>query len=246
MAQTGISVSPPRTYFDADSGESSIQKIVVSNVSTQNTLDLAVSLGDWRYNEKGENIMFPPDTLANSCASWVAIKKEDTYFTLHPGERKTVEVRMTVPKTASDTAHTAMLYVTQMNAVDDTDLSGAHIRVNVRSGIKLFQKTRASSSKKIEVTNMLFSKEQKALAVHFENQGAIWADGILYTDLVNTQTGIKTKIEQINFFSMPGDKRIIDIPLPKDLSSGEYMASVVFNYGNRDQLEMAELKFTYE
>lgn len=245
-AQTGISVSPPRVYFETDPGQSSTERVVVTNVSVKHTLDLAVSLGDWAYNKYGENMMYPADSLPTSCAGWVTLKKEDTYFSLKPGERKEIEVNITVPQTARDSAHTAMLYVTQMNPVDDIDQKGANIKVSIRSGIKLFQKTRAAVKKKIEITNLHFNKSGKTLTVSFENSGAIWADGILYTDLVNTRTGKKTTIDHIIFYSMPGDRREMEVALPKELPAGEYTASVVIDYGNKDQLEMAELTFTHE
>lgn len=67
-------------------------------------------------------------------------KKEDSYFTLAPGERKDIDVTITVPNTLSDklAAHSAVLYVSQMNPVDDVDSKGANIKVSIRSGIKLF------------------------------------------------------------------------------------------------------------
>jgi len=245
-AQTGISVSPPRVYFETDPGQSSTERVVVTNVSAKHTLDLAVSLGDWAYSRSGENMMYPADSLPASCAGWVTLKKEDTYFSLKPGERKEIGVNITVPQTAKDSAHTAMLYVTQMNPVDDIDQKGANIKVSIRSGIKLFQKTRAAVRKKIEITNLHFNKSGKTLTVSFENTGVIWADGILYTDLVNTRTGKKTTAEHIVFYSMPGDQRDIEVALPKELPAGAYTASVIIDYGNKDQLEMAELTFTNE
>ena len=135
-AQTGISVSPPRIYFDSSPGNSGTQKITVTNVSQKNTLDLAVSLGDWEYDEKGENMMHPSNTLKNSCASWISVKNSDNYFSLAPGERKELDVTITPPKIATDTlsAHTAVLYVSQMNPVDDFDTKGANIKVSIRSG----------------------------------------------------------------------------------------------------------------
>lgn len=87
-AQTGISVSPPRVYFESAQGVSSTQTVTVTNVSEKHALDLAISLGDWNYDEKGDNIIQAAGTLENSCASWINIKKTDNYFSLGPGEKK--------------------------------------------------------------------------------------------------------------------------------------------------------------
>ncbi|WP_426478506.1 fimbrial biogenesis chaperone [Chryseobacterium sp. CBSDS_008] len=246
-AQTGVSVSPPRLYFESDAGKSSTQKVTVTNVSAKNSLDMAVSLGDWEYNETGENKMFPANTLPASCASWVSIKNEDTYFTLGPGERKDIDVTIT-PPTISDQmlAHTAVLYVSQMNPVNDVDNKGANIKVSIRSGIKLFHKFTAKADKKIEIHNLTLAKSKKDLSLLFENQGNIWTDGKIQTELVNTENGNKVSLDQIIFYTMPGNKREVNIPLPASLLKGKYTASVMIDYGDNNNLELAELNFTYE
>ncbi|KMQ68517.1 hypothetical protein ACM39_08400 [Chryseobacterium sp. FH2] len=247
-AQTGVSVSPPRLYFESDAGKSATQKITVTNVSVKNSLDMAVSLGDWEYNEMGENIMYAASTLPSSCASWVSIKKEDAYFTLAPGERKDIDVTITPPNVLSDQllAHTAVLYVSQMNPVDDVDNKGASIKVSIRSGIKLFHKLPAAGKKIIEIQNLTLDKSKKALNLLFENQGNIWIDGKIQTELVNTENGKKLSLDQIIFYTMPGNKREMNIPLPATLEKGKYTASVMMDYGDSNNLELAELNFTYE
>jgi len=80
LAQTGLTVSPPRLYFESSKGQSTNQKVTITNVSSSNTLDLAVSLGDWQYDTSGENITLEPNTLNSSCASWVTVKKEVKYL----------------------------------------------------------------------------------------------------------------------------------------------------------------------
>jgi len=246
-AQTGVSVSPPRIYFESTAGNSNTQKITVTNVSTKNTLDLALSLGDWEYNEKGENMMYAANTLKNSCAGWISVKKEDNYFSLAPGQRKDIDVTITVPNKPIDTlaAHTAVLYVSQMNPVDDVDSKGAKIKVSIRSGIKIFHKLPAAKTKKIEIQNLTFDKTKKQLDLFFENQGNIWTDGKVYTDLVNTEDGKKISIDPIIFYTMPGNKREMDILLPANLPKGKYTASVMIDYGDNN-LELGELNFMYD
>lgn len=247
-AQTGISVSPPRLYYEIDPGQSNTQKVAITNVSASHTLDLAVSLGDWKYDNTGENMMFPPDNLPTSCTSWVNIKKEDTYFSLKPGEIKEINVTMTTPNTLTGEVpvHTAMLYVTQMNPIDDIDSQGAHIKVSIRSGIKLFHRTKESKNRRIEIQNLVFNNELRQIALHFENKSNIWADGIVYSELMNTQTGKKTTIDHIIFYTMPGDYREMIIGLPEKVEPGKYVATIIIDYGDDNTIEMAELTFTYD
>ncbi|RKT02042.1 fimbrial biogenesis chaperone [Chryseobacterium defluvii] len=246
-AQTGVSVSPPRVYFESDLGNSNTQKVTVTNVSTKNSLDFAVSLGDWEYDHKGENVMYTANTLPTSCTSWVTIKKEDNYFTLGPGERKDIDITITVPNKLSDKSpvSTAVLYVSQMNPVDDVDSKGAHIKVSIRSGIKLFHKLPSAKNKKLEIKNLIYNKSKNALELFFENQGDVWTDGKVYTDLVNTQNGEKTTLEPVVFYTMPGNNREMSLNLPATLQKGKYTASVMLDYEDNN-LEMGELNFTYE
>jgi len=247
-AQTGISVSPPRLYFELNPGQSGADQLVVTNVSQSNSLDLAVSLGDWEYNLKGENMMYPADSLATSCASWVTIKKEDSYFTLKPGEKRQIAVTLTTPKTLNSkvAVHTAMLYVTQMNPIDDVDSKGANMKVSVRSGIKLFHKTLEPKAKKIEIQNMTFNKKSKNIELYFENNGNVWTDGTIFVDLLNTKTGKKTSLNSIVFYSMPGNKREMEIPITSELPKGKYVATVLMDHGDENSMEVAELTFDYE
>lgn len=247
-AQTGISVSPPRLYFESDLGNSNTQKITVTNVSAKNALDLAISLGDWEYDDKGENMMYGANTRPISCAGWASVKKEDTYFTLAPGEKKDIDVTLTAPTTLADklSAHSSVLFVSQMNPVEDVDNKGANIKVSIRSGIKLFHKLPLAKSKKIEIQNLVYEKSKNILSLFFENQGDIWVDGKVYTDLVNVQNGKKISVDPIVFYTMPGNKREMTIQLPSALEKGKYTASVMIDYGDTNNLELGELSFTYE
>lgn len=247
-AQTGISVSPPRVYFESATGSSNTQKITVTNVSAKNSLDLAVSLGDWEYDEKGENIMHPASTLKNSCASWISIKKEDNYFSLAPGERKELDVTITPPSISGDklAAHTAVLFVSQMNPVDDVDSKGANIKVSIRSGIKIFHKAPGAVKRKIEIQDLKFDASNKLLNITFENQSSIWTDGKISTDIINTSTGKKIAVEPVIFYTLPGNIRKISIPVSKITDKGAYNASVIIDYGDNETLELAELNFNYD
>lgn len=246
-AQTGISVSPPRIYFESAAGTSNTQKITITNVSAKNTLDLAVSLGDWDYDVKGENMMHPSGSLKNSCASWISIKKEDTYFSLPPGERKELDVTVTTPLKKDELAmHTAVLFVSQMNPIDDVDSKGGNIKVSVRSGIKVFHKTPEPAKRKIEIKDLKFDISQKTLNLKFENQSSIWTDGKITADILNTTTGKKVDVETIVFYTLPGNTRKISIPVPNLTEKGAYNVSVVIDFGDNETLEMAELNFNYD
>lgn len=247
-SQTGISVSPPRVYFEVRPGQTGTEKVSVTNVSKTTVLDLAISLADWAYNENGDNLVLPADSLPNSFAKWVTVS-EGSYFSLKPGETRDLTVNIAVPAALNPESpvYTALLFVTQMNPLDDINAQGSKIKVSVRSGIKLYYRPPGLAKvKKIEITNLKFDPAAGNMILTFQSLGNIWTDGVIYTDLLNTGTGKSIKIEETAFLTLPGDKRVVKIPLPKNLAKGNYTATIMMDFGSDSEMEAAELKFTYE
>jgi P pilus assembly chaperone PapD len=247
FSQVGISVSPPRVYYTLNPGETGSQKVLISNVSKEHPLNLSLTFGDWKYDAYGNNLMFPPDSLDNSCASWLSLPG-GTYLTLEPGENREIDLTMAVPAGIGSDANvqTAMLFVTQMNPVDGVDAQGAAIRISVRQGIKIYRKGNAPEVKKIEIENLAYDKENNSLVLTFSNVGNIWINGSVNASLFNQTTGKESNIEAIDFYTMPGDRRIMNIPLQHALEKGKYTATVMLDYGDETTIEAAELEFTYE
>lgn len=247
FSQVGISVSPPRVYYSLNPGETGSQKVLVSNVSKEHSLSLSLTLGDWEYDSYGNNLMLPPDSLANSCAGWMSLSA-GMYMTLEPGENREIDLTMTVPMKSGHDANvqTAMLFVTQMNPVDGVDTQGAAIKINVRQGIKIYRKGNAPEIKKVEIENLAYDKETNSLLLLFSNGGNIWLNGHVSASLFNQAIGKESNIEPADFYTMPGDRRIMQIPLREELEKGKYTATVMLDYGDRTTIEAAELQFSYE
>lgn len=246
FSQIGISVSPPRLYYSLNPGETGSQKVLVSNISSEHVMSLSITFGDWMYDEFGNNLMLPPDSLDFSCASWLNIG-EGTYITLNPGENREIELSMTVPSGDNKSpVNTAMVYVTQMNAVDGVDADGAAIKVNVRQGIKIYHNESSASNKKIEIVGLSFNVENNGLLLGFNSSGDIWANGTVNTSLFNQSTGEENALEETIFYTLPGDKRTMFLPFGKVLDKGDYIATIIIDYGDDSALEAAELQFSYE
>ncbi|SEA30629.1 hypothetical protein SAMN05216331_1338 [Porphyromonadaceae bacterium KH3R12] len=247
FSQVGISVSPPRVYYSLDPGETGSQKVLVSNVSKDHPLNFSLTMGDWEYDSYGGNLMFPPDSLDNSCAGWLSLPG-GMYMTLEPGESREIDLTMTIPAEIDRDANvqTAMLFVTQMNPVDGVDTQGAAIKINVRQGIKIYRKGNAPEIKKVEIENLAYDKETNSLMLLFSNVGNIWINGRASASLFNQGDGKELNIEAADFYTMPGDRRIMQIPLRQELEKGRYTATVMLDYGDRTTIEAAELQFTHE
>ena len=98
----------------------------------------------------------------------------------------------------------------------------------------------------IEITDLKFDSAKKTLTLNFENQAEIWVDGKVNTDILNAGNGKKITLDSVIFYTMPGNKREMEISLPNPLEKGKYTASVLMDYGDAENLEMGELNFSYE
>lgn len=249
FAQAGMTISPGKLYFKLSSGASSTQKIIVSNPNNKD-LQVGASISDWNYDSLGNNQTYDEGTLKNSCADWIQILPA-TFFTLKPGEQKEITVLFNVPATAKTDlpVHTAMIFFTQLNPGDSRSQTGIPIKVSIRMGVKLYHSFSQIEERSIEILNFIDKIDAQHkdlpgyLELEIENNGKIWLESKIKWELLNTQTGEKQKLTDIDSYSLPGDKRIIKQLLPANLKKGKYSVSCIINYGNKDELKVVELEF---
>lgn len=248
-SQTGISVSPPRTYFTVNAGMSETKKILVSNPSKTNALELSISLNDWEYDEAGSNVIMDAGESKTSSSSWISILPQ-SFFSLPPGESYELEVQINVPEDADQSipVHTSMIYITQINPTDGIDEQGANIKIAVRSGVKIYHRYDIKREPVIEINNFAYSKANHPdkLKISFANEGNVWTDGTIICELLNQNTGEKIKLPDVIFYTMPGNSRDLFLQLPDSLASASYIATAIFDYEGAAAVKMAELSFNYE
>ncbi len=155
---------------------------------------------------------------------------------------------MTVPiEGIKGEVQTAMLYVTQMNPLDGADSQGAAIKINVRQGgVKIYRRSSIPEIKKLEIENLGLDRENGSIYLIFTNCGNIWINGKVSSSLFNKSTGNEVELEPIDFYTLPGDKRTLSIPMTKPLVKGDFIATVMLDYGDKTTIEAAELVFSNE
>ncbi|QBR13625.1 hypothetical protein [Sphingobacterium sp. CZ-2] len=247
-SQTGLTAGPPRIYFVSGAGQEQFQFVEVSNPSSDYELQLAISFEDWSYSELGENQLSNSGSLPNSCSDWLSVS--EGYFSLKPGESKRIQLRMKVPPISSiDSAtsvHTAMLFITQMNPRARQDRDGANIRLAVRSGIKVYHRFPAREQIDLEVTDLKVVHLDSLggyLETDFQVSGNVWVEGRIRTEFLNQGDGRKVQLKDVSLYCLPGDRRKHFISIPKDLSPGKYLASVMFLFDEQDLVKIAEIEF---
>lgn len=246
FAQSGISVSPPRTYFTLNPGESDRKKILVTNVSDVNTLELSISFNDWKYDNYGSNIISDPSTLPTSAAKWITVLSGNV-FQLGPKESKEIEVLMQVPdKINAENIHTAMMYITQTNPVEGKNKSGENIKISIRTGVKIYQRLNIGRNQDVEFTDFKFDKDQNQLILNIQNEGNVWSEGTIKNELINQETGKQIILKDVVFYSLPNDKRIVLISLPEDLDKGNYIVTATLALDEVENIKIAELSFSNE
>lgn len=249
-AQTGLTVGPPRVYFVADGGQTQTQYVDVTNPSKDYALELAVSFEDWAYSATGDNVLSPKGSLATSCANWLSVS--EPFFALNPGETKRLQLQMQVPadKHYNDVTpvHTTMLFVTQLNPRSSQEREGANIRLAVRSGIKIYQRFNGRQKADLEITNLEYHSTDSIdqyLELRFDTKGNTWMEGQLRAEFLNQETGERVNVDDVNFYSLPGDQRRQYVLLPQELKGGAYLATVMLFYGDDNDVKVAELEFDY-
>ncbi|MGZ3871380.1 MAG: fimbrial biogenesis chaperone [Mucilaginibacter sp.] len=247
FGQAGMTVSPSKLYYKLPAGGTGTQKVTVANPNNSE-LEVGVSLSDWDYDAFGNNVIHEMGSLKTSCAEWIRVLP-GAVFNLQPNERRELQVVFNVPPNADQSipVHTAMLFLTQMNPADSRASNGTAVKVSVRIGIKVYHSFIQSEKRDLEVIGLKDTTIAKPLAslleLQVENTGKLWVDGKVKWELLNTQTGGKIKMDEQDFYALPGDKRIIRQNLPTKLEKGHYTATAVINYGNNDELKVAELEF---
>ncbi len=246
-AQAGLGVTPPRNYYSSAPGVTTVNKITVSNPSKNNSLQLTISFNDWEYNAAGQNVIVEPGTLSNSCAAWITVKP-GSYLNLAPGESQELEVSVTPPANLKDgiPVHTALMFLTQTNSMETRNEQGALVKVSLRSGVKIYHHSGHSENPDLDFSDYRFNTTSKNLDLIVENSGNIWTDARVSTELVNQKDGTRQVMAEQFVYTLPGDKRSINLTLPEKLKPGKYLATSTLSYGEEDVIKMAELSFVYE
>jgi len=242
QAQSGMTVSPGKLHYYGGAGTGSSQKIKISN-PTGKSLEVGVSVSDWKYDAAGSNEIVPYNSLSLSCAPWLQIMP-NTFFTIEPNATKEVEVLLNVPQnTGAEPVHTAMLFFTQLNPGDSVDEDGAAIKVAVRIGVKVYH-TLNKNSGVMTIENLTAHKEDnedRVVELQYKNSGTIWTDGKINWSIFSYETGKTKQVKEEDFYTLPQDVRTARMLLPSQMAKGRYAVTAQLIFDEEKAIQLAEM-----
>ncbi len=248
-AQLGIAAAPMQLKFDANAGATQTQKVILSNPSKGSVM-VAAEFSDWYRDSTGNIIYAPPSYLPASCSGWLKIFPASE-FVLQPGELKEVTIMLNMPSNALKESTNSMLTFTQLNKQQVMSPQGIAINLAVRVGVQIYNVPPGVHIKEVDIdqfTDTLFKGGNiagKQLLLRLRNSGELSAEGKASIELTHKETGIKTALPAVSFYTLPGAIRQIRIPLADSLPPGRYSAVALVDYGEDQELRVGELEFTY-
>ena len=239
-----ISTSPTRLNFKVSPGGSQRAIITVTN-NADKRHDFNVDFGDFDASREGKSKFLEKGVLPRSCADWLSASP--SVFSLEPGEAQRVELTMDVPQdSAALIARWAVAYVQlaeERRGQQEGD-DGLIINLNqsYRFGVYVFQTPPNATYAKGELIDFKFDNDQ--LKLRLRNLGETFLKCNSYAELTNLQTGEVSRLKARNFTVLPASNRDVSFIIPKSYKPGTYSVLGVLDYGNRDEIEAAEIEIT--
>jgi P pilus assembly chaperone PapD len=254
-AEMGIAVSPSTLRFNAKPGGSQTKTIKVSN-DTKRAINFQINFQDFAAGADGQsNIPVEPDAK-NALSKYLVISP--TLVELKPRESKLISVTLDLP--AGDVSQIAMwttLTIDQMNErpkLESPDINsntlGLGITAGIGFGVNVHQNPPNVEANKVEIQSLKYEKatdkKPHSLYMKAKNSGDGIGYCLYYIELTNLISGKQIKLKVKQFGVLPGYEKSFNFDLPADLEKGKYSALAVLDFGNKEELQTAELDFVIE
>lgn len=253
-AEMGVAVSPSTLRFNVKPGGSQTKTIKITN-DTKNPKNFQINFQDFKAGSDGQSNVAADSDVRNALSKYIVVSP--TLVELKPRESKTISVTVDLP--SGDEAAIAMwttLLIDQLSErskLESTVQGGNTIALGVTAGIGfgvlIHQNPPNVAVNKVEIQSLKYEKtnekEKKPHSIFMKAKNT--GDGIgyclYYIELTNLITGKQTKLKVKQFGILPGFEKKFNFDLPTNLEKGKYSALAVLDFGNKDELQTAELDF---
>ncbi len=256
LIETGVAVSPSTLRFNVKPGTLQTKTIKISN-DTRKKQVFQILFQDYGADEDGNQ------DVAKSKYSMYALSKyivvTPTLVELGPREAKSVSVTVDIPP--GDSMAISMWTTLEIDQVIDReklelpDLSKNAIGMGVKNsfgfGIQVYQNPPNVTISNVEITKLSYNKKTDAksknkIVMQAKNAGTGIAYSMYYIELTNLVSGKTNKLKVKQFALFPGYKKDLMFDLPDDLEKGPYSVMAVLDFGNKEELQTAELEFNID
>ncbi|MFN6037823.1 MAG: hypothetical protein ACK452_05100, partial [Bacteroidota bacterium] len=182
-----------------------------------------------------------------------------TLLELAPRQAKNITVTIDIPP--GDSMNVSMWTILDIDQVIDREkleipnMNESSVGMGIKNsfgfGVNIFQNPPGVQPNNIEIVKMSFSKKDQLLKsnqifMQAKNTGNGIGYCLYYLELTNLVTGKQNKLKVKQFAIFPGYTKDFIFELPPDIESGPYSALAVLDFGNKDELQTAELEFKIE
>ena len=238
-------------------GSTQVKELLINN-DTKETHRFQLSFSDFAMGRNGAPIIIKPGTSSEedmkyALSKWTTLTP--SYIELKSGESGKVRITVRIPndETGNFAAWTLISVdnikaKTPLSAGNDPKSMSIGVNPNFGFGIYVFQNPPNVAVNNVEIQKVRFldSAGVKNVIMNVRNVG----DGIgfctSYLELTSLNTGKKMKLGTKQFTILPQYFRDFSYELPKDLPKGKYSAIGVIDYGNEDDIKIAEINLTIE
>lgn len=253
--ETGISVSPSTLRFNAKPGTTQTKTIKITN-DTKKNITYQINFQDYGLSADGQQDVGVKSDYRNALSKYVVVSP--TLIELKAHESKTISVTLDIPP--GDPYAIAMWTTLIIDQVLDrpklqtpntnTNTMGMGISTGMSFGVNIYQNPPNVAVNSVEIQAMKFvkagPKAGNTLIMKAKNTGDGIGYCLYYIELTSILTGRQNKLKVKQFSIFPGYEKELAFELPKELEKGKYSALAVLDFGNKDELQTAEIEFTIE
>lgn len=243
FSQGGFLVKPSKVEFHLDKGQTASAAITIAN-KLDETKQFKIYFGDWLRDSVGGHKYMNPGSNNFSCAKW--LKSDQDFLEVKPGEVKVLNLKLTLPDSAGviDQMRWAMLFIETVDEQKAPTVSKGlqtTIQQTLRMGIHVYETPPSLTNKDVHMLNFdAVADDINKYRIECQNTGDVQLDCKSYLELVNLESGVKTKLDYPEFPMFPRQKRLLDFSLPSTLPKGKYQVLAAVDAGEDVPLEAAE------
>ena len=255
LQETGVAISPSTLRFNVKPGTLQTKTIKVTN-DTRKKFTFQLAFQDYGPSSDEHSDMAVSKYSMYALSKYTIISP--TVLEIGPRQTKAITVTIDIP--AGDSMNVSMWTILDIDQVTDReklelpDMNQSAVGMGVKNsfgfGVNIYQNPPGVQANNIEIIKMTFNKDANKKSNQIFMQAKNAGNGIgyclYYLELTNLVTGKQTKLKVKQFAIFPGYIKDFNFELPQDLEKGPYSALAVLDFGNKEELQTAELEFKIE